>query len=201
VEFYLRREELEEIMQRNGIQRRTVYGVTLVAILAIAGGFAIADTFSFQQTSLQGQNGYSIQTGATMWKFVSANDTVEPVSPCTTIPPALTILTPGTSPGNAQAYIPAASGGTCLDTDFAEEFNFTGSVVTSPTSDTFTVFSYTNESAETCSSAPQVAAANYVTVATVGGTSTPTTIEFNFWVDFGPAPVDLCGVSIAVAGS
>jgi hypothetical protein len=188
-------------MKRNGFQRRTIYGVTIVAILAVAGGFAIASSFVFAPTATQGQNGYSVQTGSTIWTFESAAATLDPVSTCVKAVSA-TLSPPGPTPTSVLSdYIPSTASGACTVTDFAEEFNFSASVVTASTADSFTVFSYTAASSAACTSAP-VASVDNATVATMGGEPTPATpLNFSLWVDFGPAPVDICGVSIAVSGS
>ena len=188
-----------ETMQRKSIQRKTVYGVTIVAILGLATAFAIAGSFTFTPTATQGQNGYSVTTGSTMWSFDSARAGVDPSGSCPPVNVPITISTPGTSPADTVTSVSGASGGACADTNVAEEFNFTASVVSTPTSDGFTVFSYTAPLATDCSAS--TAGVAYVTVTTSGGSATATSVQFDLWVDYGPAPVAVCGVDIAVNGS
>lgn len=186
---------------RKSLQRKTVYGVTIIAMLAVAGGFALASTgFNFAPTSTQGQNGYSVTTGPTIWTFASATASVDPNNACSASPQAITIVTPGTSPAAAVISVAVASGGACANTNLAEEFAFSGTVITASTSDIFTVFSYTATTEAGC--ATPTASANTMTVTTSGGSATATTVTADLWVDYGSAAnVALCSVDISVAGS
>ncbi len=174
--------------------------MTIVAILGLATAFAVAGTFTFTNTALQGQNGYSVETGATIWSFDSAAAGVDPSSSCTASPVAITISTPGESPATTVSSIPGSTGGACADTNFAEEFDFTGTVASAATSDGFTIFSYTASTPATnCTTS--TATVTSITVTTSDGGSPSTSVGFDLWVDYGPAVVAVCGVDIAVSGS
>ncbi len=182
------------------VRRSTVYAVTAAAFVAMIGGFALATAaFSFTNTATQGQSGFSVVTGSTMWSFGSATVVSAGTSTCSTSPLAVTITTPGTSPATSTETIPGASGASCVSTDFAEKYAMSASVVTSPTSDVFTFFAQTATSSA-CSTTTTVT--NSFTVTTSGGTSTATTVNVNFVVDYGaPSTTVLCNVQIAVSGN
>ena len=184
---------------RGSIRRRTVYAGTIVAMLALAGGFALASTFVFNSTASQGQNGYSIQTAATNWTFSSATASVNPNSACSTSG-SITITTPGVSPSATSVSIPGASGGTCATTHFAEEYAFSGTISAASTSDLYTVISVIATGSNTCTSGA-VSEANTITITTSGGSATSTTVTLDLWVDYGPATTtSVCDVNIAISG-
>lgn len=193
------RKESVENMAKKTLQRKTIYAATIVAILAMAGGYALAasNPFGFAPTATQGQNGYSVTTVPTLWTFVGANASVDPNNACTSSPHTIDL-----SGGTASALVSmaSASGATCSNTNVAENFSFLGTVGSAPTLDIFTVFSYTAASPAACSGT-QTPSANTLTVKTVSSSS-PTTVSLYLWVDYGAAAaVALCGVDISVSGS
>jgi hypothetical protein len=180
---------------------RAIYLGTALAIVGVISGMAAASLLiTFSPTATQGQNGYSVTTGPTIWAFNSATASATLATPCSTSPQAITIVTPGVSPAAKNVQIASAGAGTCALTDLSEQFAFTGTVVSTPTSDVFTVFSTTSASSSCAVTTAQV---NSITITTSGGSATATTVTLNLYVDFGATATlpNICSIQIAVSGT
>jgi hypothetical protein len=135
---------------RSTIRRRTVYIASVVSILALIGGFALAALGNFSTIS-SNQNVVSTTLGTTVWN--PATDALSPsfLTSAATCISASTATFSGTSANTQNACIKVATAATetsVASGDFVEEFTFTLAVTTTtPTTcvsttvctDTFTV--------------------------------------------------------------
>ena len=142
------------------IRQRTVYAATIVAVLSLVAGFAIASitTFNLSPTS---QGSGSANTAATAYTCATTclQSTLTTGSTtaatCANSPTAASVT--GSSPTYTITLTVASSGTTCKGGDFAEEFSFTSSfsaasapgcfTTLSSCSDAFLVSSVTGSSA------------------------------------------------------
>ncbi len=117
------------------IRQRTVYAATIVAVLSLVAGFAIASitTFNLSPTS---QGSGSANTAATAYTCATTclQSTLTTGSTtagaCPNSPTASTVT--GASPTYTITLTVASSGTTCKGGDFAEEFSFISSFTVGP---------------------------------------------------------------------
>ena len=197
------------------IRRRTIYIASVVSILAMVGGFALAN-LAFSTVSNSGQNGAGVSSGTTIW---TGSPSVAPSSSATACAATFTITfsdasaTTGLSAAGS-AFV-AGSSVACWSTgapDFAEEITMvTGTNLvtctsstnpcTSAQADAFYVYSNSGTLVE-----------NKVTVSYVftgGGTTTTCTSgctgtgTANIFVDYGSTtpPATISALYVVVQGS
>ncbi len=163
-----------------GPTRRTVYVATVVAMLAMVGGFALAGSFT-QTTANQTASGYEVSyagvtglaQGATPLQIASA-------SSCT----SGTTVTTGTTPGTVSIVL-AGQAGTCATSDFMEEFSFVyTSQSTSPVTLTFS--SYSTTTATTASTANLA----------ITNTASTDTADISVYVDYPGGGAPAGGISM-----
>ncbi len=114
------------------IRQRTVYAATIVAVLSLVAGFAIASITSFN-LSPTSQGSGSANTAATAYTCATtclqSTLTTGSTTPatCANSPTATSVT--GTSPTYTITLTVASSGTTCKGGDFAEEFSFTSNFI------------------------------------------------------------------------
>ena len=192
------------------IRQRTVYAATIVAVLSLVAGFAIASitTFNLSPTS---QGSGSTNTAATAYTCATTclQSTLTTGSTtaaaCTNSPTASTVT--GSSPTYTITLTVASSGTTCKGGDFAEEFSFTSNfVVTSapgcfvtspPCSDAFLVSSVVSGSASNAELGTAAFSENTITPPTGS-----VTIDVNVVVDYGAgANPGITSISLVANGN
>ncbi len=190
--------------KRRTIRRVQVYAGTIVAMLAMVGGFALAAWTLGTVTSNQG--GYTTSLSGTIWAAETTGNpalTSAPVpaadAPCVTT--ASFAPTAGATTAAAAASVGVATGNTCTANDVGEKFTFAISVTTSlcttACSDTF--YFYSTSSAATGQQAQSVT----VSVTSESGTgSVAYTATLTAYVDYGAtAPSSITVLQVVVAGS
>ncbi len=112
------------------IRQRTVYAATIVAVLSLVAGFAIASitTYSFSPTNQGSGSANTVGTAYTcaptcLQSTLTTGSTT--AAACANSPTASTVT--GASPTYTIALTVASSGTTCKGGDFAEEFSFISS--------------------------------------------------------------------------
>lgn len=185
---------------RRTIRRSSVYAATIVAMLAMVGGFALA-AWGFNGTISSGQNTEQATVGNTFWSGST---------------PALSAVFLGATQACASTYTFAAAGGTidaCVADstgtpatssatisagDFVEEFKFSGlSVGTSicggtTCTDSFAVTVIDNAGGGT---------ATFSSVVVTAAASGTVTDNLNIWIDFGAsAPSSITGLDVVAVG-
>jgi hypothetical protein len=163
-------------------KRRTLYIVTVVAMLGLTGGFALAAGLN-STTVTQSAALYSVSTSA-----VAAFPTTPTVT-VTAIPGSVAACTSGAqslaSGGSVDLFLPASTGITCTTGDFAEEFTFTS--LATAAAGTYSFTQYTTYGAGPTSGS----AAGSVTVSVALSTSG----TVNVWVDYGTAAPPTGGIA------
>ena len=165
--------------------KRLIYLATLVALVGVTGGMALAAVLStttvnqganFYQGGNNGANGYGAAT-------LQVSSTPVAVSVCTT-----GTKTGATSGGTVTLVLSSTTGGTsCTTGDFAEEFAVAFSATIATQSNTFTVTTQVGAgSVETNS--------EQVTLGT--GSSTAFTQTVNVFVDYGTVQPPTGGVTV-----
>lgn len=184
---------------RKALQRRTVYGATIVAILALVAGFAMA-TLGFSSTISSNQNVVSTNVGETVWN--GATDALTPsfltsaISTCSGAP-AFT-----STPGSQDICISATGAAPATESsvarsDFVEEFAFTLAV----TSSTCTSGCSDNWVITVSSTTPTDFGAVTLTV-TIANPGVSGNDVLNVYIDFGTsAPATISAMDIVVTGS
>ncbi len=115
---------------RGRIRRRTVYIGTVIAMLAMVGGFALA-TFTLGTMNAPSQGGNGVTVTGTNYDCattcISATTTTGSTTPaaCANAPAA--VVVGGSSPTETISLAVASTGTTCKGGDFAETFSFTSS--------------------------------------------------------------------------
>lgn len=163
-------------------KRRTLYVATVVAILGLTGGFALAAGLT-STTVTQSAGLYSVSTSA-----VAAFPTA-PTITVTATPASVSSCTPGAqtlaNSVTVNLYLPASAGVTCTTGDFAEEFSFTS--LATAAAGTYSFTQYTSYGAGPTSGS----AVGSVTVAAV--MSIPGAV--NIFVDYGTAAPPTNGIA------
>jgi hypothetical protein len=157
-------------------KRRTLYIVTVVAMLGLSGGFAMAAGLT-STTVNQASGLYSVSTSA-----VAAFPTTPTVT-VTAIPASVSACTSGpqtlANSVTVNLYLPASVGITCTTADFAEEFSFTSLITAAAGTYPFT--QYTTYGAGPTSGSAAATISIAATMSIVG--------IVNVYVDYGtPAP-------------
>lgn len=198
---------------RSRIKRRTVYVGTVVAILAMVGGFALA-TLTTSTISNTGQNGYVTSSGNTIWTGTPSLAPSSDASACTTSVVVGFSTTSGTTGLTAtqSAYVAGTSAGCNVASggDFAEKFTLvTGSALvtctgsaspcTSTQSDTF----YTYANAGTLIENNVVVTYTFTGATVCASPGCTGTATLDLYVDFGTAnpPASLPTLYVVVQGS
>jgi hypothetical protein len=175
-----------------GIRRKTIYATTIVAMIALVGGYALASTFAFTATSSQNESGFAVTTTGTIWTFNTATATYENANTCTT--------TASYSLGGTHATetinLNSSGTATCVATDFAEVYNISASISTQGSTDQFTFFAEMGGPSGCTTTHAEVVALTVTTTAT-----STTMLYLHFAVDYGAVPQTLCSVDIAVSGT
>jgi hypothetical protein len=177
-----------------GIRRKTIYATTIVAMIALVGGYALASTFAFTNTSSQNESGFAVTTAGTIWTFNTATATNEGTTTCTT-----TTTTSYALSGSHQVEtinLNSSGTGTCVATDFAEVYNISALIPTTGSTDQFTFFAEMGGSSACTTTHAEVVALTVTTTAT-----STTMLYLHFAVDYGAVPQTLCSVDIAVSGT
>ena len=186
------------------VGRKTVYIGTVVGVLALVAGFAMAAVFT-SQTVTSNQNGFNASTGNTVWSGAAV--TLGPgtsTNACDATPAA----NPVSSPASGSLSVTLGSSasktfyygmtGSCSSSDFAEEWSFTMSVSTAATdADTFTIFSTWTQVSTPASA---VAADTITMIASGTGTSS---VTLNLVVDIGSnvSPASISSLNVVVSGA
>lgn len=127
-------------MAKGKLGQRTIYAMTIVTILAVAGGYAAAAAFS-QTTVTQHSEGYNVTSAVTPdWPTAP---TVQYVTMPGTVPSTITCAsagsTSGTSPFTFDVLLNISAGNKgCNAGDFGEQFTFSSAATVAAGSDTFT---------------------------------------------------------------
>lgn len=171
------------------LQRRTVYAATIIALLALVGGFAMAASFSTTTlTATQGGTTTTLTNTAWAGSSVSAVFTTNGAG-CTGSPVSVTSATA------VSAYVNVGSvSGACALGDFAEEIVFTATVPqgTSVLTDTFTIYSDSSYS---------TGQATLTVAVTESGTGTYVA-ELDLYSDYGSTtpPASISALNVVVNG-
>ncbi len=194
------------------IGRKTVYVGTIVGVLALVAGFAMAAAFQ-TGTVNSGQNGYSANVVGTIWAGGATGTLLPTLAPgassntCNAAPgPVATpyassfSVTTGTSLTESLYFGMSASG--CSANDFAEVWTFTlpQSDLTAKTYvDTFTVSTTWTPSGGTATTA---VASDIVSMTVSAGTPGSTTVVLNIVVDYGSSiqPTTISDLNVVVSG-
>ena len=182
---------------RRRLTRRTTYIVTMVAILAVAGGFAVASLTLGSNTVASTQGSTESTLSATAWSAQSITNGLNGGS-CVASGGAGTTITSTTT---VTAIVPGTSSA-CASGDISETIVYTATVPagTSGTTltDTFKLYS------DACSGSGCIAASTtYSITETVTESGTQYTATFDFVVDYGTTtgPVTISGLSVAINGA
>jgi hypothetical protein len=123
---------------QTGVNRRLVYVATIVSLIGVTAGMAIASGILTQTNVDQGANFYEGgNQGAHGYGTAGLNVSVTPaaVATCSTLP--VIGLTTG---GSVNVYLSSTTGGTaCTSGDFAEVFNVAFSATIASQTNTFTI--------------------------------------------------------------
>ena len=195
---------------RGRIRRRTIYIASVVSILALVGGFALAAMFTTTTIS-QNQNGFNTQMGATKWAATtptlgvgtSAGTCSATTANTASAPATLTaIAAPATGSVSSTAYYGVTN--TCVATDFAEVITFSltiasGTAAGTYSTDTFIVYTTWTQT----STAATAVVAGTVSVTLAAATSAAVTVTFNVVVDYGSnsPPASLTNLGVVVTGT
>ncbi len=128
------------------ISRRVVYTGTIVAMVALIGGLALAAApFGNISTTGANQNGYTGATAGTVWAGSVSLQGVSGLaaqSPCVASGMGSTIPNTGGTGATVTLYYNGTGAGACAQNNFYEEFIFTPTVaVVGTATDTFTLYS------------------------------------------------------------
>ncbi len=193
------------------IRQRTVYAATIVAVLSLVAGFAIASitTYSFNPTN---QGSGSTNTAATAYQCATtclqSTLTTGSTTPatCANAPTATSVT--GANPTYTITLTVASSGTTCKGGDFAEEFSFTSSFLASapPVSGCFTTATSCSDDFLVSSVIGGSASnAELGTAAFTESSTAPTgtvTIDVNVVVDYGAgANPGIASISLVANGN
>src|SRR5215469_1261054 len=160
---------------------KVVYGLAVLAMLSVSGGFAIAS----------GLTSTSIAVSSSLFSVSLGGSTAFPSTPTVivgSVPAAVASCTSGpatlASGGTPSLYLPASAGVACTSGDFAVVLNFTSSATAGAGSYTFTVY-------DSYGTGPTSGSASASVVATVTLTSSATV---SVYVDFGSATPPAGGI-------
>ena len=181
-------------MAKGKLGQRTIYAMTIVTILAVAGGYAAAAAFS-QGTVYQHSEGYTV---------VNQNTTDWPTAPTVqyvNIPGSVSCGTSGPTTGTATAATffvlqnTSAHNSGCHAGDFGEQFSFASlASITAAGSDTFT---FSANWGGTYGGSYSTTVTFTLTVAT-GSTSQTAIFDLDF-AQYGS--INITALSVVVSGS
>jgi len=168
------------------VNRRLVYVATIVSLLGVTGGMAIAAGIlsstnvnqgaSFYQGGNNGANGYGAAT-------LQVSTIPASVSTCST-----GAVTGATSGGSVNLYLSSTTGGTvCTTGDFAEEFTVAFSATVATQTNSFTITTQVGVATVQTNS-------QQVVVGT--GTSGAFTQTVNVYVDYGAIQPPSAGIAV-----
>lgn len=128
------------------VSRRVVYAGTIVAMVAMIGGLALAASgFGTISTTGAGQNGYTGATAGTVWAGAVSLQGVGGLAaqtPCVSSGTGSTITNGAGTGATDTLYYYGTGAGACAQNDFYEEFIFSPATpVTGTSTDTFTLYS------------------------------------------------------------
>ena len=172
---------------RGRIRRRTIYIASVVSILALVGGFALAAfTLSIAGQSTQGAGGVTV-TGtayACGTTCISASTTTGSTTAATCADAPTAVAITGTSPTDAITLQVASSGTTCKGGDFEEVFSFTSS--------------FAIASAPACFTTTTSCTDNFQVSYTQGTTATNAQLGTAAFTESGTAPTSTVTVTVVV---
>jgi hypothetical protein len=171
---------------RNRLDRRLVYVATIVSLLGVTGGMAIAAGIlsatnvnqgaSFYEGGNSGANGYGTAT-------LQVATTPAAVTTCST-----SAVTGGTSAGTVNLFLSSTSGSTtCTTGNFAEEFSVSFSATIATQTNTFTITTQVGAGAVQTNS-------QQVVLGT--GTSGAFTQTVDVFVDYGTVQPPAAGITV-----
>jgi hypothetical protein len=167
-----------------GVNRRLVYVATIVTLIGVTAGMAIASGILNQTSTYQSANFYEGgNLGANGYGAAGLNvSTVSTgVTTCSNTP-----VSGLTSAGTVNVYLSSTTGGTvCTAGDFAEEFNVAFSATISTQTNTFTV---------TTQIGGGTVQTNSQQVVLGTGTSGPFTQTVDIYVDYGTIQPPATGI-------